>query len=301
MTNEINDLEVTNLAPINPMIWDSFLKNLYRSQWPEKLPHPILVNLYQTSSLRPKKFFSMKNNNALTGISATNIEQKISRAVTFIGIDRQQFSKPDSIKLIQTNINYLKKMNIQTMNIQTEEFDTQIQKILIQLGFKKIRKYSNLIHDSKILQSVEIPDSIQLGSLQIGDEKKFTDILNKSFEKEWGFCPNTVEEIIHSIYSSNHNLNDIVILKKNNEFISFNWTQIFNKNIGKIGMIGVHPKFQNLGIGKITVLAGMNYLKSNKIKTITLEVDEANLRAIKLYTALEFKKYFSTIWFEKIL
>ena len=66
-------------------------------------------------------------------------------------------------------------------------------------------------------------------------------------------------------------------------------------------MIGVHPKFQNLGIGKITVLAGMNYLKSNKIKTISLEVDEANLRAIKLYTALEFKKYFSTIWFEKIL
>ena len=161
MTTEKNDLEVTNLAPINPKIWDSFLKNLYRSQWPEKLPNPILDNLYQTSSLRPKKFFSMKNNNALTGISATNIEQKISRAVTFIGIDRQQFSKPDSIKLIQTNINYLKKMNIQTMNIQTEEFDTQIQKILIQLGFKKIRKYSNLIHDSKILQSVEIPDNIQ--------------------------------------------------------------------------------------------------------------------------------------------
>ena len=301
MIKEKNDLEATILESINPNIWDSFLKNLYKSQWAKKLPHPILDNLSQTTSLRPKKFFSMENHNILTAISVTNIEERISRAVTFLGIDRQQFSEPDLITLIQANINHLKKMNIQKMNIQTEELDPQIQKILTQLGFKKIRKYSNLIHDSNIFQSVKIPSHLQLDTLQIGDEKKFTEILNKSFENEWGFCPNTVEEIIHSIYSYNHNLKDIVILKKNNKFISFNWTQIFKKNIGKIGMLGVHPKFQNLGIGKITALAGMNYLKNNKIKTITLEVDEVNLPAVKLYTTLGFKKYFSTTWFEKIL
>ena len=300
MIKEKNDLEATSLGSINPNIWDSFLKNLYKSQWPKKLPHPILDNLSQTSSLRPKKLFSIESNNILTGISVTNIEERISRAVTFLGIDRQQFSEPDLITLIQSNINHLKKINIQKMNIQTEEFDSQIQKVLTQLGFKKTRKYSNLIHDSSIFQSVKIPSNLKLDTLQIGDEKKFTEILNKSFENEWGFCPNTVEEIIHSIYSYNNNLKDI-ILKKNNKFIGFNWTQIFKKNIGKIGMLGVHPKFQNLGIGKMTALAGMNSLKNNKIKIITLEVDEVNLPAIKLYTTLGFKKYFSTIWFEKIL
>ena len=180
-------MEIIRLGSITPNIWDSFLKNLYKSQWPKKLPHPILDNLSQTSSLRPKKFFSIENHNILTGISVTNIEERISRAVTFLGIDRQQFSEPNLISLIQANINHLKTINIQKMNIQTEELDPQIQKILIQLGFKKIRKYSNLIHNSDVFQSVKIPTNLQLGTLQIGDEKKFTEILNKSFENEWGF------------------------------------------------------------------------------------------------------------------
>ena len=112
MIKEKNDLETTSLGSINPNIWDSFLKNLYKSQWTKKLPHPILDNLSQTTSLRPKKFFSIENHNILTAISVTNIEERISRSVTFIGIDRQQFLEPDLITLIQANINHLKKMNL---------------------------------------------------------------------------------------------------------------------------------------------------------------------------------------------
>jgi len=301
MIKKTNDSEFAILESINPDIWNLFLKNLYKSEWPQNFPHPILDNLFQTTSIRPKKFFSIKKKDSISGISVTNIEKKISRAVTFLGIKRINFSEPDSKKLIQSNINYLKKMHIRKMHIQTQEHDLQIQNILTKLGFKKIKKYSNLIHDRNILQSIEIPKTLELHYLQIGDEKIFTDILNKVFENEWGFCPNTVKEIIHSIYSSGNSLKDIVVLKKNNKFVSFNWTVILKKNVGKIGMLGVHPKFRNLGIGKITALAGMNYLKSNNIKTITLEVDEINLPAVKLYTELGFKKYFSTIWFEKIL
>ena len=301
MKNEKNDSELVCLESMNSDIWDSFLENLYKSEWPRKLPHPILDNLFQTVSLRPKKFIAIKNKNTLSGISVTNIEKKISRAVTFLGIHRMNFSEPDSMKLIQSNITSLKKIHIQKMHVQTQKHDTQIQTILTKLGFKKIREYTNLMHDKNILQSVEIPKNLELHNLQIGEGGEITAILNKTFKNEWGFCPNTVKEIIHSMYSSGNNLEDIIILKNNNRFVSFNWTELLEKNVGKIGMLGVHPKFQNLGIGKITALLGMKYLKSKNIKIITLEVDNINLPAIKLYTDLGFKKYFSTIWFEKIL
>ena len=102
MINKTNASELVTLESINTEAWDSFLKNLYKSEWPQKLPHPILDNLFQTISERPKKFLLIKNKNTLSGISVTNIEKKISRAVTFLGIQRINFSEPDSIKLIQS-------------------------------------------------------------------------------------------------------------------------------------------------------------------------------------------------------
>ena len=292
MNNELNDIDH----------WNYFLKNLYQSQSQKNLPHPILDNLFQTYSLRQKKFFSVKNeNNILTGISSTTIEKKIFRAITFFGFDQAKISKSHSITLIELNNDFLKNFNVKKWHVQTEEHDHQTQNTLIEMGFKKIRKYSSLLHISNKYQIPKIPNNIQVDSLQIGNEKKFANILNKSFKNEWGFCPNTVKEVIHSLYSPNDNLKDVIVLKQNNKLISFNWTKILKANIGKISMLGVHPQYQNLGIGKMTTLAGIDHLKKNNVKAITLEVDQRNIHAMKLYTNLGFEKYLSTIWFEKSL
>ena len=124
MNNELNDIDH----------WNYFLKNLYQSQWQKNLPHPILDNLFQTYSLRQKKFFSVKNeNNILTGISSTTIEKKIFRAITFFGFDQAKISKSHSITLIELNNDFLKNFNVKKWHVQTEEHDHQTQNTLIEM------------------------------------------------------------------------------------------------------------------------------------------------------------------------
>ena len=64
-------------------------------------------------------------------------------------------------------------------------------------------------------------------------------------------------------------------------------------------MTGVSPKYRGLGLGKLVVQLGIEYLFRKGANSIELEVDSANTPALTLYKNLGFKKHSETIWFEK--
>ena len=85
---------------------------------------------------------------------------------------------------------------------------------------------------------------------------------------------------------------------------AFNWTtQTSTKqsSTGWISMTGVAPNYRGIGLGMITILCGMQYLKSKGISVINLEVDSQNDPAIKIYSKLGFEKVRETTWYEKPL
>jgi mycothiol synthase len=68
--------------------------------------------------------------------------------------------------------------------------------------------------------------------------------------------------------------------------------------VGVIWMIGVAPAYRGQGLGKPILMAGMEYLKSRGVGSITLDVDRGNTLAIKLYTSVGFEKALEVHWFE---
>lgn len=59
-------------------------------------------------------------------------------------------------------------------------------------------------------------------------------------------------------------------------------------SMGEIYILGIDPKFQGKGIGKIMMKAGLNWLKQQGVSIATLYVDADNKRAIALYKSLGF-------------
>ena len=69
----------------------------------------------------------------------------------------------------------------------------------------------------------------------------------------------------------------------------FCWTKVHESGEGEIYRIGVDPQFHSAGIGRGIVLAGLEYLESERgCTTGFLWVDEANTPAMRLYRAIGF-------------
>jgi len=64
-------------------------------------------------------------------------------------------------------------------------------------------------------------------------------------------------------------------------------------------MIGTDPAYRGKGLGKKVLLAGLSYLKSQGIETVSLSVDSENRVAYELYRSMGFEERGSTLWYEK--
>ncbi len=81
--------------------------------------------------------------------------------------------------------------------------------------------------------------------------------------------------------------------ERDGRLAAFNWTKIHpgsNPVLGEIYVIGVHPDFQGLGLGKKLALAGLRSLFERGAQTAMLYVDSSNEAARALYAGLGFRE-----------
>ena len=82
-----------------------------------------------------------------------------------------------------------------------------------------------------------------------------------------------------------HNL--VLCVEKDNRLVGYMCFSPLTKNKKRrVYSIAVHPAFQGFGVGRVLMEYGE---KKSKAKTIILEVDENNSRAISLYENLGFE------------
>ncbi len=89
--------------------------------------------------------------------------------------------------------------------------------------------------------------------------------------------------------------NGLKVLISENSVVGYSWTKVDAANadskLGEIYVIGVHPDWQNHGIGKALTLDGLRYLRSLNLNSALLYVDAENERAISLYEYLGFSHW----------
>ena len=87
-----------------------------------------------------------------------------------------------------------------------------------------------------------------------------------------------------------------------NEIVGYCWTKVdeanANAKLGEIYVIGIHPNWQNQGLGKAFTIDGLRYLRSLNLNTALLYVDLENEKAIALYKSLGFSHWDTDTMFQ---
>lgn len=96
--------------------------------------------------------------------------------------------------------------------------------------------------------------------------------------------------------------NGLTVALAGEKIVGYGWTKVdeanANSKLGEIYVIGIHPDWQKLGLGKAFTLNGLRYLRSLNLNTAFLYVDCENQKAISLYQSLGFSHWDTDTMFQ---
>lgn len=122
---------------------------------------------------------------------------------------------------------------------------------------------------------------IEISTMMLNDLEQIKENLQTDFDDFWNF------EIFKEELANNNSM--YLVLRYENEIVSFGGVKIILDEADIMNIITKKNK-RNQGFAKFLLNELITIAKEENCKTITLEVDENNLPAIKLYKDFEFKE-----------
>lgn len=191
-----------------------------------------------------------------------------------------------------------------TAHFSVQHNSTNLVDIVKDYGFRHVRSYWKMRCEKKSEFGVDALRELSIRTFGMGDEFLLAEIQNASFSGQWGFCPNTPDQIYHRVHMTGASPSDVIFLLQEQEVVGYCWTRIEgirNDRTGFISMIGVHPTYRGSGLGRETLLAGMDHLWTEGVNAVELEVDSVNDPAREMYLSVGYLKSGDIFWYERLL
>ena len=241
----------------------------------------------------------------LVGFALISPELPIERAVASGGVLESHRHRGIGKALVARAIERSRALDVRVLHIQTAHDSADASHLLESYGFAEVKAYWQMRWEAGELPPVRLPSGFELRPFKLDqDEQALADLQNAAFGENWGFCPNTVEEVAARVRMKSNVPEGILLITEGGAPAAYNWTHR-NENshgsVGFIGMTGVHPDYRGTGLGTAVVVAGLEYLRGEGITTVDLEVDSQNPPARELYLKLGFRQVHQTVWYEKLL
>ena len=122
---------------------------------------------------------------------------------------------------------------------------------------------------------------IEISTMMLNDLEQIKENLQTDFDDFWNF------EIFKEELANNNSM--YLVLRYENEIVSFGGVKIILDEADIMNIVTKKDK-RNQGFAKFLLNELITIAEEQNCKTITLEVDENNLPAIKLYKDFEFKE-----------
>ena len=122
---------------------------------------------------------------------------------------------------------------------------------------------------------------IEISTMMLNDLEQIKENLQTDFDDFWNF------EIFKEELANNNSM--YLVLRYENEIVSFGGIKIILDEADIMNIVTKKDK-RNQGFAKFLLNELITIAEEQNCKTITLEVDENNLPAIKLYKDFEFKE-----------
>jgi len=270
-------------------------------------PQALSENLGRPNYSPEQDLFVVEKDGKIVGFMDVTPELKTKRVILDCLVHPEHRGKGLAKKLLGYALRRAKELQAKVARVNIRQDNTVAKSVLPKLGFRVVRQYLEFR-----LPLSDLPDTAcniySCHHLQPGEEDRLTQIQNRCFADAWEYNPNTTEEIVYFVNQSHCSPEDVILIYEGDKLIGYCWTRINSEaeaangeRKGCIHMIGVDPDYRGRGIGKIALLAGLSYLKNKGVRVVELTVDSKNEAAGALYRSTGFKRWSSSLWYEKAI
>ena len=237
------------------------------------------------------------------GYSLVSYEPPIARAVAGGGVLPGHRGKGIGRALMRRVVEHAKTLGVDVLHVEAGVTHSDANHLLASHGMEVVKSLWKMRWEGEDMPDVSLPAGFAVRSLVAGeDEQTLTDLQNVSFGENWGFSPNTVEQIRVRVEHNSGGPESVIFITDDGTPAAYNWTMFFadeREPSGVIAMTGVHPEYRGRGIGRAVVTAGIAHLVERGANFVDLEVESENTPARELYLKLGFRKVGSSVWYEK--
>ena len=240
----------------------------------------------------------------LLGYILVNQERPIRRVVLEGGVLPTHRREGVGTRLFDWALEHGRQSKASIAHVAALEGDMEQNAFLERMGFNFVRHHEQMRWNQDGIAEPTLPTGFVFRPFRFGDEAGLTEVQNAAFSTQWGFSPNTVEQVSYTVNMSRSDPEGIVLLLADEEVAGYCWTQAAGAGpqvVGSISMIGVHPKHQGKGLGRAVLIYGIRSLLQRGIRVVELTVDRENTAARKLYTSFGFVKMSGQRWYETTL
>ena len=241
----------------------------------------------------------------LVGFVLVDTELRIGRTIASGGVSRWYRNRGIGRRLLSTALAHAEGLEASVMHVQVPSGAASALHIVKSEGFRVVMTYWRMRWETDGAPSPDLPRGFELRPFKLDrDEAILTELQNAAFGGNWGFCPNTTEEISARVRLKRCDPEGIIFAMEGDRATAYAWTMRASSEAGSTGwvaMTGVRPDYRGRGLGRAVVLAGMAYLRDKGVDGVELEVAYENTAARELYQQLGFRKAAESVWYEKKL
>lgn len=266
-----------------------------------------LSNILRKPNFNPRKdLFVAQMGETIAGILFLIAELKIGRIVLSCQVHHNFPYQSVATALWNKGIHRCKEIDGENIHVSVHENFKAARDFFAAADFSSVRKFLELECSLAAIPNVPKAQMSRLTYLKEGEESLLAELQNRIFNGSWGFCPNTEEDIQYYLALTQCRLNDVLLLKEEENLIGYFWAHAgqagdLSLKIGRIHMFGIAPEFQGRGLGKKLLRIGLEDMKAKGFEAVELTVDEDNFPAVALYGSFDFHEKYTSIWYEKTL
>jgi mycothiol synthase len=235
-------------------------------------------------------------------------EMGVKRAVIYCVVHQHYRRHGIATLLFDKATRWLIDMGVALAHVEILKSNAVASSLLSKAEFKPVHQHIHMQQIIDVKPTEIVSPDIVIRHLAQNEETVLTDLQNLAFAQHWGYNPNTVGEITYHLKQGNGSYQNVILACIDNKPVGYCWTTpeprtnlATGKKCGSILMLGVDPDYQNKGIGRAVLIAGMSSLFDRGIEVVEITADSVNEKAISLYKAVGFKQQAVSQCYEKDL
>ena len=250
-----------------------------------------------------QNIFLAEENGLLVGYAEIWCETEIGRVILDGAVHPAHRCRGVGNSLLEMAIERSHRMGSEAVQIPIGQKMTASQSFVEKRGFALVRRHWQMGITTYGRAALPALHGYEVRHFARGDEEGLCALQNLAFAGHWGFRPNMIEEVRYLANTSLCHPEGILFITEGQRMVAYCWTiddAVYSKK-GYVRMMGVDPAYRGRGLGKMVLMAGIEYLRERGMKKIELMVDSRNPVAKRLYQSLGFKRKGIILWYQRRL